>query len=146
MASALDKYRKDHFLGFGWAFPVTFSVGNYQLDTSEYEKNINESIRLLLSTQKESRCMNPNYGSGLQQYFFQKLDEALKGQIKQTVQFTLLNHEPRITVNSIFVEFSNEQIGLVLISINYTNNQTNTRHNYVYPFSVNEGTNLSSIQ
>ena len=39
-----------------------------------------------------------------------------------------------------FVTLAN---GLVNIEITYLYNQTNTRHNYVYPFYLKEGTNLS---
>ncbi|NOQ72954.1 MAG: phage tail protein [Crocinitomix sp.] len=146
MADALDKYRQSHFLGSGWSFPVTFSKGNSQLDTTEYEHNINESIQLVLGTKKMSRPLQPQFGSGLQEFFFNKMDETLKGQIAEAVRFSLLNNEPRITIFDVRVEFPNEAEGLVEIHIDYAFNQTNTRHNYVFPFHVNEGTNLGLTQ
>ncbi len=144
MGSALDKYRKEHFLGTGWSFPISFSQGNLSLDTSEYEVNINESIQVILSTKKDERCLQPQFGSGLHQFFFQKMDETLKGRIAEAVKFSLLNNEPRISVERVEVDFPNDQDGLVEISIVYLFNQTNTRHNYVFPFHINEGTNLET--
>lgn len=143
MDSAIDKYRKQHFLGAGWAFPIAFSKENHQLDTTAYEKNINDSIKLILQTNRGARPMEPSFGSKLNTFFFRKLTQTLKGEIMDTVRFALLNNEPRITVNNVMVDYPNQGNGQVLITIDYNFNQTNTRHNYVYPFHIKEGTNLS---
>ncbi|RLJ80647.1 GPW/gp25 family protein [Pedobacter alluvionis] len=131
-----------HFLGSGWAFPVTFSVGNHQLNLSAYEENINESIDIILQTRNGERCMEGGFGSGLQQFLFKKMDETLKGEIKETITYALMYNEPRITVTNVDVQFSDVRGGVVEILLTYMYNQTNTRHNYVFPFYINEGTNL----
>lgn len=131
-----------NFLGSGWSFPVTFSEGNYKLIVSAYEKNINESIDVILLTNKGERNMEPGFGSGLQQFFFRKMDETLKGEIAGTVKTSLLHNEPRIQVKEVEVVYADIQNGLVEIKITYLYNQTNTRHNYVFPFHLKEGTNL----
>jgi phage baseplate assembly protein W len=137
----LSKHQ-NNFLGSGWSFPVTFSAGNYELNMSSYENNINESIDVILQTKKGERCMEPQFGSGLQQFFFRKMDETLKGEICDTVKMSLLINEPRITVKEVKVEYTDLQNGLVEVGVTYMYNQTNTRHNYVFPFNINEGTNL----
>ncbi|HEU4719677.1 MAG TPA: GPW/gp25 family protein [Bacteroidia bacterium] len=134
--------QENNFLGAGWAFPVAFSNGNYQVDSSSYEKNINDSIDIILQTKNGERAFDPQFGSGLQQFFFKKMDETLKGEIQDAVEAALLLNEPRITVQSVAVEYADIQDGLVEITIVYIYNQTNTRHNYVFPFHLNEGTNL----
>ncbi len=121
---------------------MSFSDENYQLDISSFENNINESIRIILKTVNGERCFEPQFGSGLQQFFFRKMDEALKGEIVDAVKVSLLHNEPRITVQDVEVEFIDLANGLLHIDISYLYNQTNTRHNYVYPFYLNEGTNL----
>ena len=45
--------QKNEFLGSGWAFPVTFSIGTLELELTEYEQNINDSIKTLPS------CISP---------------------------------------------------------------------------------------
>ena len=110
---------------------------------TSYEDNINESINAILLTKKGERCLEPQFGSGLQQFFFRKMDATLKGEIKDAVKVSLLQNEPRITVMNVDVDFADLQNGLVEIAITYEYNQTNTRHNYVFPFYLNEGTNLS---
>lgn len=133
----------NEFLGSGWSFPVSFSVGNFQLNVSAFETNINESINIILKTKNGERCFQEQFGSGLQEFFFKKMDETLKGEIIEAVFTSLLHNEPRIAVNEVEVDYIDPQSGIVEISISYTYNQTNTRHNYVFPFHLNEGTNLS---
>ncbi|GGB79192.1 baseplate protein [Flavobacterium suaedae] len=133
---------EEHFLGSGWAFPVRFSAGNHKLEMSWYEKNVNDSINIILQTNMGERCMQPQFGSGLQPLFFKKMNENLRGQLIDAVKNALLQHEPRITVKDVKVTFADETNGMVQVDIYYIYNQTNTRHNYVYPFYVKEGTNL----
>ncbi len=133
---------ESNFLGTGWSFPVTFSAGNHQLNTSSFEGNINECINIILRTKNGERSFNPGFGSGLQQFFFARMDETLKGRIIDAVKTSLLNNEPRITVLDVDVEYTDVNNGLIEILISYRYNSTNTRHNYVFPFHVNEGTNL----
>lgn len=136
--------RSKAFLGSGWAFPVKFSEGNLQLSMTWYEANINDSIDLILMTKQGERIMEPQFGSGLQQFFFRKMDETLKGEISDAVKTSLLNNEPRITVSDVMVSYADMLNGLVEINIIYIYNQTNTRHNYVFPFHLQEGTNLGN--
>lgn len=139
----MDNQQKENsYLGSGWSFPVIFSAGNYQLQCSSYESNINESINIILLTRNGERCFEPRFGSGLQQFYFRQMDETLKGEIKDAVQSALLHNEPRITVTEVVVQYGDVLNGLVEIGIKYIYNQTNTRHNYVFPFYLKEGTNL----
>lgn len=135
---------ENHFLGSGWAFPVTFTEGNHLLSLSGYEQNVNEAIRIILQTNNGERCLNPRFGSGLQTFFFRKMDETLKGEIADAVKYSLMHNEPRITVQDISVAYTNIMTGLIEIRILYVFNQTNTRHNYVFPFHIKEGTNLGN--
>ena len=138
-----DNEIENHFLGVGWAFPVTFSAGNHKLELSWYEDNVNDAINIILQTKMGERTMLPEFGSGMQQYFFRQMNATLKGQLEDTVRTALLEQEPRITVQNITAKYADMQNGLVEIVIDYVYNQTNTRHNYVFPFYVKEGTNLN---
>lgn len=133
---------KDNFMGSGWAFPVTFSAGNHQVSISQKEKNINECIDIILKTQNGERLMHPSLGSGMNGFFFRTLSEKLKTEIADTVKKTMLDNEPRITVEKVEVIFSDPQNGKLDVHITYIYNRFNTRHNFVFPFHVIEGTNL----
>ncbi|WP_420571497.1 GPW/gp25 family protein [Kordia sp.] len=130
------------FLGSGWSFPVTFSKENHQLKLTKYETNINEMINLIMQTTFGERPFSAQFGSGLQKFFFKEMRPTLQGEIREAVKTALLNNEPRIKVISVDVAFADLQNGLVEVTIKYIYNQTNTRHNYVYPFYIKEGTNL----
>ncbi|WP_289659395.1 GPW/gp25 family protein [Flavobacterium panacagri] len=130
------------FLGSGWAFPVSFSADNHQLNLSANETNINESINIILNTRKGERTLEANFGSGIQQFMFRKIDSALKGEIVETIKFALLRYEPRILVQDVKVTSTDTLNGKIEILITYVYSQTNTRHNYVFPFYLKEGTNL----
>ena len=134
--------QENEFLGSGWAFPVRFSSGNGELEITQYEDNIKNNIDIILKTKKGERCMEPDFGSGLQQFFFRKMDETLKGEIRDVVESSLRNNEPRITVQEVLVDYPDTRQGIVEITIIYLYNKTNTRHNYVFPFHLQVGTNL----
>jgi phage baseplate assembly protein W len=130
-------------LGSGWAFPVTFSAGNYQLQLSSYADNVNDSIHSILMTRMGERALEPQFGSGLQQFFFRTMDETLKGEIIDAIKVSLLRNEPRITVISVSADFIDLLTGRAEVTVIYIYNQANTRHNYVFPLHLKEGTNLS---
>ena len=70
----LENKIENVFLGSGWAFPVSFSVGNLQLNISFNETNIEESINVILNTRKGERTLEADFGSGLQQLMNRKID------------------------------------------------------------------------
>ena len=135
-----------HFFGSGWSFPVTFSAWNHQLDITSGEENVNNAIRIILLTNRGERSLEQQFGSGLQAFFFRQMEESLKGEIKDAVKYSLLQNEPRITVENVLVEFADRLSGQINIRILYRLNQSNTRHNYVFPFYLKEGTNLPRRQ
>lgn len=142
MDKQLSNKAEKQFLGSGWAFPVTFSAGNYQLSLTAYEENVNNAINAIMLTRMGERSLEPQFGSALYQYFFRNPDATLQGEIVDAVKTALLHNEPRITVMNVSVEFTDMLNGLVEVTVAYIYNKTNTRHNYVFPFHVKEGTNL----
>lgn len=131
----------DSFLGTGWAFPPSFSAGNFQLLLSSGENNIEQSICLIFSTVMGSRPLAPEFGTNLSSYIFRRIDAGVLEEIRKNLSVALLNNEPRIGVEKI--DFSQCQDGTqLLISVFYAIHETNTRHNYVYPFSLLEASNL----
>lgn len=134
------------FLGTGWSFPPQFNRGtnarNSQVVMVSAEADIRQSLEIILSTQPGERLMIPDFGCELSQYLFEEIRQGLITRIKDTVSDAILYHEPRINLNSIEVTTSSVEASLLLIEINYTIRQTNTRSNLVYPFYLNEATIL----
>ncbi|HTR00575.1 MAG TPA: GPW/gp25 family protein [Candidatus Acidoferrum sp.] len=130
------------FWGSGWSFPPTFELANYQLNLVHNQDNINQSIDQILNTRKGERSLYPAFGSDLNLYLFKAVDATLKGEIVNSVKASLLDLEPRINVTAVTVDVPDPLNGLVQVGIQYVIKKTNTRHNHVYPFFLNEGTGL----
>ncbi len=106
------------------------------------EEDIQESLKILLSTSLGERVMQPDYGCDLNNYLFEEISYGIITRLKTMLSKAILNHEPRINVGEIIISESKEVHGLLLININYIIKSTNSRDNMVYPFYINEATNL----
>jgi len=133
------------FLGRGWSFPPQFSRpegGTAIVSMSEDEQDIRESLHILLSTSLGERTMIPGYGCDLSSMTFESLTTGLVTYIKDLVRTAILRHEPRIILNKAALNVENATEGMVLIEVDYTIRNTNTRTNFVYPYHINEATDL----
>ena len=126
------------FLGKGWRFPIA-TDSSLKIETSDYEQNIHESIKIILGTRKGERVMRPDFGCGIHDLVFETLSSVSLGQIEQSIGDALRIYEPRIEL--LTLEISHEQIdrGYLMIFINYRVISTNNRFNLVFPFYIKEG-------
>ncbi len=130
------------FLGTGWGFPPTFLKSSNSVVLISDEEDINSSLEILLSTSIGERLMQPTYGCDLKNLLFETLDTSLKAYIKDLIKSAILYHEPRIRLDDIELKTIPTE-GVIEISLEYTIRTTNSRYNYVYPFYINEGTNIN---
>jgi uncharacterized protein len=137
-----DKIYKS-FLGTGWSFPPSFSNIKKGVILVSEEDDIRQSLQILLSTTVGERVMEPEYGCNLNSYVFETLNSSVKANIVNMVQRAILYFEPRIKVNAVEIKGNEDVEGFLSIMIAYTIITTNSRSNYVYPFYINEGTNIS---
>lgn len=128
------------FLGRGWGFPPEFSKKSKSVLLTEDEEDIEKSLEILLSTRLEERIMLPEYGCKLDELLFKPLDLSLKTYVIDLIETAILYYEPRIDAESINIEQSSDNEGLLLIVIEYIVRNTNSRKNLVYPFYKAEGT------
>lgn len=129
------------FLGTGWSFPPRFTRNGVRMVSDE--EDIEESLRILISTHPGERSMRPDYGCGIRSHNFASLDESEKAVLSATIRRAILFHEPRITVEKINVRESEEDMGTILIGIDYTVDATNNRRNIVFPYYLAEGTDAT---
>ena len=130
------------FLGTGWAFPPTFEHHSGQVAMTTAAADIRQSLEIILGTQPGERSLHPNFGCELNQFLFESIEQGVLTSIQSVVSDALLYHEPRIKVNRIAVTPDSTQPGLLLIEIEYTVRQTNSRSNLVYPFYLTEATDV----
>lgn len=129
------------FLGKGWAFPPAFSRAEQTVAMVTAEEDIRESLQILLATIPGERVMLPDYGCLIHQHVFDVMGETLFTEIKALIEYAILHYEPRINLENI--SYSQDQYeGRLLIDLEYTIIQTNTRSNLVFPFYLKEGTLL----
>jgi phage baseplate assembly protein W len=126
------------FLGQGWAFPPCMeAVG--EIEIVAYEEDIRQAILIILRTNRGERVMRPDFGAGLDEFVFEPLNETTKQLLKTRVEESLIDWEPRIIVEEVKVVAEQEPVGKLLLDITYRVRATNTLHNLVYPFYLQEG-------
>ena len=128
------------FLGRGWKFPLKFENGTVAM--SESEEDVEESLHILLGTYPGERLMRPDYGCRLRDYCFRNFEETTIAQLDEEIRNAIDNFEPRVTVEN--TDYKMDDVNDILqIIIDYKVIATNSRRNLVYPFYINEGTDIS---
>jgi phage baseplate assembly protein W len=121
------------FVGSGWAFPLrTDATGRIALVRQERE--IEESIRLILGTSPGERSMRPEFGCGIQDHIFAPADATTAGKIVADVRIALDRWEPRIDLLDVLVHFDQVEQGALYIDLHYTIRGSNSPRNLVFPF------------
>jgi phage baseplate assembly protein W len=136
--SAFDPSRA--FLGSGWAFPIC-RAGSAGADVElvAYDEDVKQAIRIILGTGRGERLMRPDFGAGLNQFVFEPLSMQTMQLVRARVREALVDWEPRIDVDDVEVKADGAVRNLLLITLRCRVRATNTRHNLVYPFYLQEG-------
>ena len=108
------------FLGTGWGFPVEFDGYGEDIKMVSGEDDIRESLKILLSTGLQERLMRKDFYCDMNRFLFEEMDDTLFSSIENTVKDALLYHEPRIKVDNVEVQESEQQQGLLLIKVEYS--------------------------
>jgi uncharacterized protein len=140
-----EEFQQDDFLGKGWSFPPTFNKGIQGVEMTEKEEDINRSLQILLTTRTGERIMQPKYGCNMDEMVFEALTTTTKTIIIDKITTAILYFEPRVDVTSVSMDTTNELEGEILVTIEYMVRATNSRFNFVFPFYINEGTELSLL-
>lgn len=129
------------FLGTGWSYPPTFRREFYGVEMLVGEADVQASLKIILATITGERIMQPTFGANPQPYIFEVLNVPNIAMIEKIVKEALVYGEPRIIVEDIN-SVANQAEGRLDVTIQYSIIRTNTRYNYVFPFYVNEATNI----
>lgn len=123
------------FIGAGWAFPLRVDpTGSIALVSGERE--IVESIRLILATSPGERPMRPEFGCAIHDLVFAPADAATAGRIAYEVRLALERWEPRVDLSDVVVRFDAIDRGMLLIDVWYALRGSNDPRNLVFPFYV----------
>jgi phage baseplate assembly protein W len=132
----------ESFLGTGWSFPPTFTPGGMDVIMVSNEEDIHQSLGLLFATSRGERIMQEAYGSKLDEWLFEEMDQDFADTITSSIREAILLHEPRILLLAIDLSQNRRYAGVVDISLDYMIPATNSRFNMVFPFYLNEATTM----
>lgn len=125
----------EEFVGAGWAFPMAIdATGSVALVRRERE--IEESIRLILGTSYGERPMRPEFGCGIHELVFAPADSATAARIAYEVRESLDRWEPRVDVVDVEVTTSDADAAALYVHITYSVRGSNDPRNLVFPFYV----------
>ena len=127
------------FLGVGWAFPPQLEVTGAPA-LVPYEEDIRQSIMIIMGTEPGERIMRPDFGAGLNRFVFEPANTTTMALVQTRVHDALVDWEPRIEVLDVKVTTDANEKNLLLIETTYRVRATNTLHNLVYPFYLQEAT------
>ncbi len=121
------------FLGRGLAFPLQVNArGEVALVSAE--RDIEQSIRIILGTQPGERVMRPEFGCRAHELLFEPHNMTTQSRMKQYVSEALRRWEPRIAVQSVQVRADTALDGAIVVEVNYLVKTTHDRRSIVYPF------------
>ncbi|GAB3116939.1 GPW/gp25 family protein [Streptomyces calidiresistens] len=124
----------EQFVGSGWSFPLRISpTGGIALVSGERE--VEESIRLVLATAPGERPMRPEFGCAIHDLVFAPINEQTAGRLRHEVYSSLDRWEPRIEVHDVRVT-PGAGSGVLYIDVRYAIRGTNNPRSLVFPFYV----------
>ena len=136
---------KNNFLGRGWSFPPEFEKETAEVKLVENELDIEQSLKLLISTRPGERITNPRYGCHIHDLMFDNINSYSLLKIKDSIKTAILFFEPRISVERIDIDREHEYEGILFIKVEYRIRLTNTRSNAVFPYYKIEGSLVDNI-
>jgi phage baseplate assembly protein W len=120
-------------LGTGLAFPL--GVDNRGgIALARGETDVEQAIRIILSTAPGERPMRPEFGCAVHDCVFERIEADTLARIDQAVRVALDRWEPRIAIEDIAFESRRE--GELLVHLRYRLRATNDVRNLVFPFYV----------
>lgn len=125
----------EEFIGNGIAFPMRVDAQG-RIALVSREREIEEAIRLIVSTAYGERPMRPEFGCGVHDYVFAPADNNTAGRISFEVRNSLRRWEPRIDIEEVEVSFDDFDPSTMYIDISYSIRGTNDPRNLVFPFYV----------
>jgi uncharacterized protein len=133
----ISQDRQKAYLGTGWASPLRVNLqGSIQLSSAE--RNIEESIWLILRTDLGERVYRPDFGSRLSELTFAPMNTQTLLLIRLYVQEALEMWEPRIVIDAVRTD-PDPVRGRVDIIIDYHPKESHETRSLVYPFFLVPG-------
>lgn len=138
-------------VGAGWAFPAVIT-GTGRVGLASGSQDVEQALRIILSTAPGERPMRPEFGCGIHHLVFDPLDATTVARADTEVRRALDRWEPRIEVDDLLFSTDATNVtdatdatdaadaadaadaGVLYIDIRYRLRATNEPRNLVFPF------------
>ncbi len=136
---AVNDVKDNSFLGTGLKFPVSVNKITGRFEMSTEDEDVKESIYIILMTQKGERLIMPNFGSRINDYVFEIMDETNLTLMANSVKSVIATYEKRIKNLNVDIVIDSDDQGRLILNISYVVSKTNMPGNIVFPFYLQEG-------
>lgn len=127
----------DKFIGNGWRFPIEPDAAG-GLGYVSGDRNVEQSLRILLQTDRGQRLMRLEFGCTAGRLVFAPGSEHFLREVERAVREAVRDWEPRVELDDVRAELSPRDETIVLVAINYRIRASNTRENLVFPFYLRD--------
>lgn len=124
---------KKGFIGTGMRFPLCLDQGR-GIATISQADDVEQSIRIILSTRPGERVQRPNFGCRLQEMVFRPNNSHTHQSIRDLIMEAIVQWEPRVRDLDVQARPDPDDIDRINIEIEYLLRDSNTPRNLVYPF------------
>jgi uncharacterized protein len=125
--------RDKSFLGKGLAFPLKMNAKR-EFALISAEKDIEQSIRIILATKPGERVMRPAFGCRVHELIFDIKDATTLNLLRKYVEDALAFWEPRIQVLSVGTSIDASNDSAIFVDIEYQIKESHDVRSIVYPF------------
>lgn len=136
------KIKEEHdYFGRGWSYPPVFDADQAEVLMTKGVEDINNSIKIIITTRLGERIMQPKFGCAMDDFVFETLDSSTTKFIEDMIRTAIIYHEARIDLEEVQLDLNNGS-GTLNIAIYYKLRNANSRFNFVFPYYLNEINNL----
>lgn len=103
----------------GWKFPIQLDEVTGKIKTVEDNKNIKQSIRMILETQMQERKVVPTFGSNIRSYMFEVVNPIFISDVRRSVRSAIETWQEHIRDLNVSVKATDGSIAKVEVNIDY---------------------------
>ncbi len=123
------------YLGTGLSFPLRTNLRGEVALVSGSE-DIDQAIRIILSTRPGERVMRPTFGCRAYELLFEPFSASTITLLQEYVMEAIRMWEPRIEVTGVNVVTESNGVGALMAEIEYYIKSTHDTRSIVFPFYI----------
>ena len=125
----------EKFIGQGWRYPLGIDASG-SIALAADDRDLEQAIRLILTTAPGERPMRPQFGCAIHDYAFGPADATTAGRLVVEVKKSLAFWEPRIDVQNVTVTVDEKERNTLYIHIVFNKKGSYDPRSLVFPFYV----------